>query len=78
MLGNACEIFSVMYLQRGLLTAENETTTHRTHRTHRMHVLLTSACGVASIGKPKKPTVTDKVTVTVTATVTVTVTEYLF
>ncbi len=26
---------TVMYLQRGPLTAENETTTHRTHRTHR-------------------------------------------
>ncbi len=36
MLGHACETMAVMYLQRGPLSAENETTTHRTHRTHRL------------------------------------------
>jgi hypothetical protein len=35
MLGHACEMLAVMYLQRGPPIAENETTTHRTHRTHR-------------------------------------------
>ncbi len=33
MLGHACEMLAVMYLQRGPQIAENETTTHRTHRT---------------------------------------------
>jgi hypothetical protein len=37
MLGHACEMLAVMYLQRGPPIAENETTTHRTHRTHRTH-----------------------------------------
>ncbi len=34
MLGHACEMLAVMYLQRGPPIAENESTTHRTHRTH--------------------------------------------
>ena len=35
MLGHACEMLAVMYLQPGPPIAENETTTHGTHRTHR-------------------------------------------
>jgi hypothetical protein len=43
MLGHACEMLAVMYLQRGPPIAENETTTHRTHRTVSIDFLGTIA-----------------------------------
>jgi hypothetical protein len=65
MLGHACEMLAVMYLQRGPPIAENESTPHRTHRTHRSPVVtvcllrgdkppaaLGGSCGLTHVSAP--------------------------
>jgi hypothetical protein len=47
MLGHACKMLAVMYLQQGPPIEENESTTHRTLRTHKTRSLSHCSCGHA-------------------------------